>query len=521
MDAAHKTQLERPTGGSRSRSRSRRRAAGARNQADLEAQRRAVLRATTIGLLAWPTFIFFDLFMRGQYPGLPLGRFALYRLGAELALGGVVLLARRPGAAVPRLVVLQGAAFVLAAIVLSVMGLSTGGIHSVYLHGLSLIILVRSVIMPEPWQVSGLTTIPIALTFPAVMAVAALVQPAAHASWWTAPELTGFVSNYIFVLSTLVLGAWGGHAVWAAQQQLYRARRLGRYRLEAPIGEGGMSEIWLAWDESLRRKVALKILRTANRLDADAVRRFEREAQAASNLGDPHTIRIFDFGATDDGLYYMAMEYLAGADLGALVKQHGPLPVARAVRFTRDACQSLAEAHEAGIVHRDFKPHNLFVTRVGDDFDFVKLLDFGIARVAGEADPRITGTGAVPGTPAYIAPEIWQGGAADARSDVYAVGATLYFLVTGTTPFEGEPAEVLKAHLTTPPESPSARRGSPLPAPLEALILRCLAKTPADRYQTARELHVALAGCCHATQWTAADAERFWRAQAREWENAS
>jgi serine/threonine-protein kinase len=231
-------------------------------------------------------------------------------------------------------------------------------------------------------------------------------------------------------------------------------------------------------------------------------------------LSDPHTIRIFDFGASDDGIYYIAMEHLRGADLGALLSTYGPIPIARAVRFITQACQSLVEAHEAGIIHRDIKPQNLFVTRAGDDYDFIKVIDFGIARVArADRSAYRTRTGVIRGTPLYMAPELFRGERADARSDIYALGATLYALLTGVAPFDGtSPELVVAAQLTQAPQSPSQRRGEPLPIALERIVLRCLEKDAHERFQTARELADALAPLIDDMAWSADDAARFWRA---------
>ena len=191
--------------------------------------------------------------------------------------------------------------------------------------------------------------------------------------------------------------------------------------------------------------------------DARAIARFEREALAASGLQSPHTIRVFDFGASDDGVWFMAMEHLEGVDLASLVDEVGPLPPARVVRFARQACAALAEAHDAGIVHRDVKPDNLFVCRMGDEPDFLKVLDFGIARIEGaDEDVNVTRAGWVHGTPAYMSPEVCNGARAAARSDVYSLGAVMYYLLTGTPPFTAATAAaVMVAHVNDAPDLPS------------------------------------------------------------------
>jgi serine/threonine-protein kinase len=319
-----------------------------------------------------------------------------------------------------------------------------------------------------------------------------------------------FASNYVFVIASSFIGMVSGHTMWSAQEQLYKARRVGRYRLQAPIGKGGMGDVWLAWDLSLRRNIALKILRVSAAPDSDTLKRFEREAHAAGQLRGPHVVRVFDFGASEDGLYYIAMEYLPGMDLATMVEQYGPLPPARAINAVMQACCALEEAHDAGIIHRDLKPHNLFMTRLDDDPDFVKLLDFGVARLRDPAaiTDRLTWTGIVVGTPKYLAPELWQGAAADERSDLYALGATLHFLVSGATPAAAD------AQRETGDAAPNpAHAGYGLePEGLRPILRRCLAPFPEDRFQSARELRDALEAVYDPAAWTRADAEEFWRA---------
>jgi serine/threonine protein kinase len=259
--------------------------------------------------------------------------------------------------------------------------------------------------------------------------------------------------------------------------------------------------------------VALKILRVGTVPSPEMVRRFELEAQSAGQLRGPHVVKIFDFGASDDGLYYIAMEYLAGMNLATVVERFGPLPPARAIHLVMQACAALEEAHAAKIIHRDLKPHNLYLTRGEAEPDFIKLLDFGIARlrVEGPVNEHLTQTGTMVGTPAYLAPEVWRGAVADERSDIYSLGVTLHYLLTGLTPFEGMSLVQLQAaHLTaTPLQLRLARRGAE-DERLEALLLRCLALLPEERVQSAREMREALAALHDPAAWTRADAENFW-----------
>jgi len=481
---------------------------------DSTALRRAIRRAMSIGLWVWPSFALLDVYMcLVPYPDARLSVFLAIRVTVEAVIAWVYRRSLDPSVPVERLAAWQNVSYFLAALGIAVMALMLGGPRSPYMHGISVVCLVRAAVIPEPWQRSRATYARFALIFPVVLGTGLLLSAAAREAWLNADSLGIFVANYVFVLASAVVGMVSGHMVWAAHQQLYKARRLGRYRLEAPLGKGDMGEVWLAWDASLKRSVALKILRTEGPPDRESVRLFEREALSASRLRVPHTIQVFDFGASDDGVYYIAMEYLPGLDLRRLVDEHGPLPPARAIHFVLQACLSLEEAHANGITHRDIKPQNLFVTRVGDDHDFIKLLDFGIAQFAATEDgDDTTRSSVIRGTPAFLAPEIWHGEKADARSDIYALGTTLYYLVTGSTPFGGgSVGDLLRAHAEQVPMAPSERLGEPLPEGLDAIVLRCLAKRRDDRFPSVADLRIALEQVPVTTTWTKDDAKAFWR----------
>jgi hypothetical protein len=449
-----------------------------------DARRRIVTRATLIGLWVWPLFVIVDAWAAFvAYPGAPFRVFLVYRAIVEAILVSTYLASRRRGASVHILAGAQNLAFAAAAIAVALMAIELGGVRSPYMHGLSIIALVRAAVIPEPWRRSWPHFTVIALVFPAVMTGRLLLSPEARALWLTSDALIEFASNYVFVLTSAVLGMIGSGIVWRAQQQLYRARRVGRYRLQAPIGKGGMGEVWLAWDLSLQRNVALKLLRVSADSGPEAVARFEREALATSRLQGLHVIQIFDYGASDDGLYYIAMEYLEGLDLQTLVERNGPLPAITAIRYTMQACLALEIAHEAGVIHRDVKPHNLFLCRGDDETGLIKLLDFGIVRFRESPGMDITWTGMVVGTPVYLAPELWHGRAADERSDLFALGVTLYFLLTGKTP--SNPVSFFPDPAGGVGGSVRAR----LQQRLETLVMQCLAQDPAERVQTAREMY--------------------------------
>jgi eukaryotic-like serine/threonine-protein kinase len=259
----------------------------------------------------------------------------------------------------------------------------------------------------------------------------------------------------------------------------------GRYRILRRLGRGGMADVYLAEDEELGRRVAIKILNERHAADEQFVERFRREATNAAGLSHPNIVSIYDRGEAE-GTYYIAMEYLEGSTLKDIVTRRGPLPVGEAIGFTRDILDALKVAHRKGIVHRDIKPHNVMCDADGR----VKVTDFGIARAGAS---QMTEVGSIIGTAQYLSPEQARGGVVDARSDLYSVGIVLYELLTGTVPFTGDtPVEIAMKHLSTVPEPPSARRPD-VPQALDQIVLRALAKDPDERYQTAEEMDAELA----------------------------
>ncbi len=480
----------------------------AQRLADLD-ERRSVERAMTMGAFVWPAFTLVDLYLGlVVYPGAPVWLFLAFRVVGQIGILLVLRASRRRDVTSRALRLSNAAVCAACSLMISVMAVHFGGLSSPYVHGLSIVILVEAIAVPAPFQNTLLYSMPSVLSFPLVLALGP-DHDVTRAQLADPNQLLTFAAHYVMVLSTVAVAAVSGQIAWNARIDLQRARRIGRYRLEAPLGKGGMNEVWLAWDEALKRKVALKILRGHAGLDSRAARRFEREALALSRLGSSNTVRIFDFGASDDGFSFIAMEHLRGADLDQLVRQSGPLPPARAVHFALQACRSLGEAHAAGIVHRDVKPANLFAIDMSGEVDHLKMLDFGIARTS---TSNATTTHVIAGTPAYMAPEGFWNGPSDARSDVYSLGATLYFLLTGTAPFEGRPGSQLgSAHVLDVPEAPSLRLGRALPSDLESLVLRCLEKAPEQRFASVADLARALSdSASQLPSWTRELAERSW-----------
>jgi serine/threonine-protein kinase len=270
----------------------------------------------------------------------------------------------------------------------------------------------------------------------------------------------------------------------------------GRYRIDAFVGSGAMGRVYRATQRQLDKTVAVKILNTNLLGDGSAQQRFLREAQAASRIDHPNSVAVFDFGHEPDGTVFIVMEYLRGESLGDVLEREGALPAARCVAIMSQVLAALSEAHQHGVVHRDLKPENIMlVARAGDDGCAVKVADFGIAKVLDGDHPgalKITATGIIPGSPAYISPEQAQGRAVDGRSDLYQCGVLLYEMVTGEIPFGGESAvAVLMQHITEPAPSPRARNPRCPPA-LERLILRAMQKDPALRFADARAMRHAL-----------------------------
>jgi serine/threonine protein kinase len=302
----------------------------------------------------------------------------------------------------------------------------------------------------------------------------------------------------------------------AAESQV---RHLGAYRLVRKLGAGGMGEVWLGMHRMLARPAAIKRITAARLTGGDADRiaeartRFATEARITASLRSRNTIELFDYGTTADGGFYYVMELLDGMDLRALVEQHGQLPVGRVIHLLLQACSSLAEAHDRGLVHRDIKPENIYTCRRADEVDVVKVLDFGIVAVQ-DRDVGVTKRGFVVGTPSTMSPEQARGEPLDGRSDLYALGCVAYWLLTGTEVFrlDGQ-MELILAHLNDQPEAPSFRAGRTLPDGLNELVLACLAKSRESRPADARALATALRAIVipAGEAWDAGRAAAWWK----------
>jgi serine/threonine protein kinase len=375
-------------------------------------------------------------------------------------------------------------------------------------------ILIYPAIVPNTPRKTLLVSLLAASTEPLAMGLSMLRGIEFQESWlyvvWT--SLPNYICAFLSVIPVRIIRGLG--------QQVRQARELGSYRLEEPLGKGGMGEVFRATHQMLARPAAVKLIRSeilGSSSPAAArviIERFRREAEAAASLRSPHTISLYDFGVANDGTFFLVMELLDGLDLETLVERFGPLPPERVVHLMRQACASLAEAHARGLVHRDIKPSNIFTCRLGLAVDFVKVLDFGLVKAVddgGREATLLTAPDSTTGTPAYIAPEVVRGDrVADHRVDIYTLGCVGYWLLSGRLVFQAPNAlQLMYQHANATPVPPSQRSELEIPAELDSIILSCLAKHPEDRPQNAEELSHRLSAAVPAA-WTEEQAQRWW-----------
>ena len=391
------------------------------------------------------------------------------------------------------------------------------------------VLLVYAVYVPSTARrtlvVAGLMTLPL---LGSVFVAFSAWDPALHdppAATWPKQQVGDMAYP-----ATIMTAVWWAIAVAMAaafSQTIYGLRkavsdiqRLGQYTLEKKLGEGGMGVVYRASHAMLRRPTAIKLL-LPDRAGKDALTRFEREVRRTAMLTHPNTVTVFDYGRTTEGVFYYAMELLEGATLDELVEVDGPQPEERVIHLLEQAAASLAEAHDAGLIHRDVKPGNILVVDRGGISDLVKVVDFGLVKDVGlgargeaAAEPALTMANSITGTPLYIAPEtVTSPETVDARTDLYSLGAVGYWLLTGTHVFGGRSIlEVCAHHLHSVPDAPSTRLGAPVSADLESVLLACLAKRPEDRPASAHVLRERLRACAAAGRWTNARAAQWWAA---------
>ena len=333
-------------------------------------------------------------------------------------------------------------------------------------------------------------------------------------------NLTVFLQLMTPMAVGVAIGYLCAGRVYGLSRDLSRAQRLGSYVLTEKLGQGGMGEVWSARHSMLARPAAVKLIRgaTSGQTSSETLlERFEREVQATATLRSPHTIDVYDYGTRADGTFYYVMELLDGIDLEELVEKRGPQSPERVVHILRQACHSLGEAHDAGLVHRDIKPANIYLCRYGREVDYVKILDFGMVK-GGWGGAELTQVGTFAGTPHYASPEMASGlvDQVDGRSDIYALGVVAFVLLTGRPLFEGETAmQVLLKHVHDEPERAS-KYAPNTPPELDELILDCLKKDPAQRVATADELDARLETIERSHPWSMERAREWWKSQASE-----
>jgi eukaryotic-like serine/threonine-protein kinase len=363
------------------------------------------------------------------------------------------------------------------------------------------LIVAYGIFIPNTGRRCAIVTCSLALLPLLVTAIAGFLHPSIPPGL----VVVFLIELALWVGTGVALAIYGSHKISVLREEALEARKFGQYQLKRRLGAGGMGEVYLAEHLLLRRPCAVKLIRPEKTSDPAILRRFVREVQVTATLTHPNTIQVFDYGQTEDGTFYYAMEYLDGLTLDEIVHQQGPLPAARVTYFLRQLCGALAEAHAIGLIHRDIKPGNVIVCNRGGLHDVAKLLDFGLVHrpEAGVSETRLTSPGLVFGTPAYVSPE--QAAAQpgiDARSDIYSLGAMAYYLLTGQPPFvRSSIVQTLAAHISEPlvPLPVFLER---VPGDLQGVVLRSLAKDPAARFPDVRTLDQALGQCACAGAWT-------------------
>jgi tRNA A-37 threonylcarbamoyl transferase component Bud32 len=349
------------------------------------------------------------------------------------------------------------------------------------------IILTRAMVVPA----TGIRTL--AILAPMVPVALAVHLERGPLRGWEEDFATEVILYQFLLLVSVGVATRAAQVNWNLRVRASEAKRMGQYALEEKIGEGGMGEVYRATHALLKRPTAVKLLRPEI-MSRDTLKRFEHEVRQTSRLSHPNTIRVFDFGLTEEGLLYYAMELLDGEDLDRVVRRDGPLGAARLIHVLTQVCGALDEAHAIGLIHRDIKPSNIMLCRRGREHDIVKVVDFGLVKQSG--GEALTQTGSFVGTATTAAPEMFTPGAeVGPAADLYSLGVVAYYAATGSWPFDGTgPADFIAAHLTAAPIPPT-RRKHDLPADLESVILHCLEKDPADRPPSALALRQALRQC--------------------------
>jgi eukaryotic-like serine/threonine-protein kinase len=431
----------------------------------------------------------------------------------------VWLLARRGRYSLRTIRLLDDAATFLCAILYGVMSIHLPiGFRPDYVLIISLtyILVTRSTLVPS----TSLRTAVLAATVGAILLVTCYFASAgadlsvfpAYLQRELAPR-TCLIRSGAWWLLTTTLAMMTSHVVYGLQREIHRVRRLGQYALEEKLGEGGMGVVYRASHATLRRPTAVKLL-APEKAGAVTIARFEREVRQTARLAHPNTVTIYDYGRTPEGIFYYAMELLEGATLEQVVETCGPQPAARVVHIAGQIASALCEAHAMGLIHRDVKPANVILGERTGIGDVVKVVDFGLVKELENHTVSLTQAGTVSGTPLYLAPEaITSPDQIDARVDLYALGALMYYLLAGENVFRGHSTmEVCAHHLHSQPVPIRERARAPISEELAALVMDCLAKDPAQRPQTAEAVLERLQGCPETGAWVSRDARAWWAA---------
>jgi len=452
----------------------------------------------------------------------------LCHLGGSAAFIGIWAFSRRPGSRT-YLHAVDFAGFVLGCTAVVGMGAYLPLRHAPELMAafvLSLGLVVRAILVPSSARLT--------LLIGAVVGAPLLLGTYFHyldldvAAWQAmGGEWAEGGAGGVALAKTLETAAWWGctvavctassRVIYGLRREIDEARQLGQYTLDEKLGEGAMGVVYRAHHAMLRRPCAVKLL-LPDKVGEMHLARFEREVQQTARLTHPHTVTIFDYGRTPEGIFYYAMELLEGASLDRIIEGDGPQPPERVAYILDQVAAALAEAHGIGLIHRDIKPANIILTEQGGEPDVAKVVDFGLVKDVrsegdGGGDPDLSQAGAVAGTPLYMSPEtILAYHQVDARSDLYALGAVSYYLLTGEPVFKGRTAaEVCTQHVQEQPVPPSKRCDQEVPPDLESLIMACLEKDPAHRPQSANHLRARLWAGGTAARWNTDRARRWWR----------
>jgi serine/threonine-protein kinase len=383
-------------------------------------------------------------------------------------------------------------------------------------YGAALFLFIAAALLPWPLAFQVTLGLVFTLLYPVAATVASSVVPEV-AVFWEAQTQTSLgqviLDQAIGVGVLAAVSVYITRTLYSMRRELHAASRLGNYVIEGELGKGGMGKVYRAQHSMIRRPTAIKVMEAQAARSPEALARFEREVQLSATLSHPNTITIYDFGRSEDATFYYVMEYLDGVDLQRIVERFGPITQERTAYILRQVCGSLAEAHSRGIIHRDLKPSNIFLTERGGLHDFVKVLDFGLAKQlrSGPDDVQLTQVGSVFGTPLFMAPETAAEDSVDHRSDQYSVGCVAYWMLAGQPPFDGtSPYDVIAKHLKADPAPPSDTSELPISKAFDDIVLKCLAKSSRDRFGDMDELAAALDSLEFDRPWSEEQAREWW-----------